>query len=129
MFEQDYIMRLIHEIIRVMLKLLFNIDTDKKEELAFEENETETTYDELIYLIDSGRINEAENKLLDELDSNNKEYFKVALMFYSYLNEKDTDFLEKYNYSKGEIIDGLKYVSKIYGYESMIDAFLNSELK
>ncbi len=29
MFEQDYIMRLIKEMVRALLKLLFNIDTGK----------------------------------------------------------------------------------------------------
>lgn len=28
MFEQDYVMRLIKEMVRAILKLLFNIDTD-----------------------------------------------------------------------------------------------------
>jgi hypothetical protein len=125
MFEQDYVMRLIYEIIRTLLKLLFNIDTDKKEELIFNEKVAETTYDELLNLIDKGEINEAENKLLDELDPEDMQYYKMALMFYSYLNEKDIDFLEEHNFSKSEIIDGLKNVSKIYGYGSMADALLS----
>jgi hypothetical protein len=127
MFEQDYIMRLIHEIVRALLKLLFNIDTDKKEVLIFEK-EAETNYDELLNLIDKGEINEAENKLLDELNPEDIQYYKIALMFYSYLIEKDIDFLEEHNFSKNEIIDGLKYVSEIYGYGSIANALLSTLL-
>lgn len=125
MFKKDYVMRLIQEGVRATLKLLFNIDTDKEEKLVFTEQERETTYDELLELINDGKINEAENKLLGELDPKDMEYYKMALMFYSYLNEKDIDFLEEHDFSKNEIIDGLKYVSNIYGYGSMAGALLN----
>jgi hypothetical protein len=128
MFEHDYIMRLIHEIVRALLKLLFKIDMDKKEVLIFTEKEAETKYDELLNLIDKGEINEAENKLLDELNPEDIQCYKIALMFYSYLNEKDIDFLEEHNFTKNEIIDGLKYVSEIYGYGSIANALLSTLL-
>lgn len=126
MVEQDYIMRLIYEILRTVLKLVFNIDMEKKEVKIFAEKESEEIYNELLYLIDNGQINEAENKLLTGLNPDDIQQFKMALMFYSYLNEKDIDFLEEHNYSKIEIIDGLKYVSKIYGYESIVNTFLDT---
>lgn len=121
MFEQDYIMRLIHQVIRTLLKLLFNIDTEKKEELNFIVNEAEEKDDELLNLIDSGQINEAENKLLEELNPKDTQYFKKALMFYAYLNDKEDDFLIKHDYSKREIVEGLKNISEIYGYGSMVN--------
>lgn len=37
--EQDYVIRLIHEVVRALLKLLFNIDESKEEEI-FEAQET-----------------------------------------------------------------------------------------
>lgn len=125
MFEQDFVMRLIHEIIRALLKLLFNIDTDKSKELIFNDQETETMYDELLTLIDNGMINETENSLLERLNPDDIQGYKMALMFYLYLNEKDIDFLEEHDFSKNEIIDGIKNVSKAYGYGSMADALLN----
>ena len=125
MFEQDYIMHLIGEMVRAFLKLLFNIDLDTKESQIFNETEIAAEYDELITLVDDGKINEAENKLLDGLNSENIQDFKLALMFYSYLNEMDIDFLAEHDFSKKEIIDGLKQVSKVYGYESMANAFLS----
>ena len=45
-------------------------------------------------MIDLGKINEAENILLDSIDyTNNNEVIEVAL-FYQYLSEKDNKFLE-----------------------------------
>ena len=126
MFEQDYIMHLIGEMVRAFLKLLFNIDLDTKESQIFNETEIAAEYDELITLVDDGKINEAENKLLDGLNSENIQDFKLALMFYSYLNEMDIDFLAEHDFTKKEIIDGLKQVSKVYGYESMANAFLST---
>ena len=54
-------------------------------------------------MIDLGKINEAENILLDSIDyTNNNEVIEVAL-FYQYLSEKDNKFLENNNYTKEEI--------------------------
>ena len=41
MVENDYYMRIIHEMVRMWLKLLFNIDELKEEEIIFEEKENE----------------------------------------------------------------------------------------
>ena len=38
MFEQDYIMRLVHEIARVLAKILFNIDSETVSEEFLKEN-------------------------------------------------------------------------------------------
>ena len=42
-FEQDYIIRLIKEMIRAILKLLFNIDTDNPIEDLLEDKESQDT--------------------------------------------------------------------------------------
>lgn len=125
MFEQDYMMRLIHEVIRSLLKLLFNINLEKKEELLFEEQDVEEKYEELLDLIDKGNINVAENKLLDELNPEDINHYKMAIMFYSYLNEKEIDFLEEHDYTKHEITEGLIAVSRIYGYGGILETLLS----
>lgn len=125
MIEQDYIMRLIHEVIRTLLKILLNIDSESQDELSTENNKMERKHGELLELVDAGKINEAENRLLDELDTDDLQDFKSALMFYEYLNEKDTCFLENNNFTKNEVIDGIRYVSNLYGYSSMIEVLLS----
>ncbi len=123
MLEEDFIMRMIHEMVTTLLKLIFHIELGENEELNFKDQETVSKYQELLALIQAGNINEAENKLLDELDSKDMEHFKMALMFYYHLNQVDYSFLEDHDFSKNEITDGLRYVSSIYGYDSMAEAF------
>lgn len=124
MLQDDFIMRMIHEMVTTLLKLIFHIELGEQEEQNFKDQETASDYLELLALIQAGKINEAENQLLDELDSDNMEHFKMALMFYYHLNQIDFNFLEEHDYSKGEITDGLRYVSSVYGYDSMAEALL-----
>ncbi|EXG87452.1 MAG: DUF6483 family protein [Lacrimispora sphenoides] len=124
MLQDDFIMRMIHEMVTTLLKLIFHIELGENEEQNFKDQETASNYLELLALIQAGKINEAENKLLDELDSDDMEHFKMALMFYYHLNQIDYNFLEEHDYSKNEITDGLRYVSSVYGYDSMAEALL-----
>ena len=156
MVEEDYVMRMIHEMIKILMKFLFNIDTDKVEKSEsnidkVEESESDIgkaeesksdnidkveepegnpqeaigNYNFLCALVDNGQINEAENRLTDILDVNDKSKLELALNFYDYLNTKDTDFLEENDFSREEIKDGIKSVTKIYGCESIISCIFN----
>ena len=124
MFEQDYIMRLIKEMIRALLKLLFSIDTDSPTTDILSENEQNEALNHLLDMVDTGNINEAENLLYDLKDGNDKSTLRLALLFYSYLNEKDDDFLEAHQYSRKEIKDGLKTIISDYGIEGLAESFL-----
>ena len=124
MFEEnDYIMRMIHEAIRMLVKMVLGIDLDKREGTEVEK-EIEEQYRKLTALADEGRINEAENLLMDGLDAENKQDFQLALFFYENLNRMDNAFLEKNNFSRQEVADGVRYVVSMYGYGSVMEAFL-----
>lgn len=125
MFEQDYIMRLIKEMIRMVLKLLFHIDTESPTAELLEENETKETLDRLLDLVDGGSIDKAENELYDLLLQENMEGLEIALLFYSYLNDKDDDFLENHNYSREEIKMGLRTVLSQHGFNGLGEMFLS----
>ena len=43
-------------------------------------------------MVDSGKINEAENQIYDMTSDDNMANLELALLFYSYLNDKDDDF-------------------------------------
>ncbi|GLB28527.1 hypothetical protein LAD12857_04500 [Lacrimispora amygdalina] len=124
MLTDDYATRINNGMVSTLLKLIFNIELGKNDDRAFKSRDMEEKFEELKKLIEDGSINEAENTLLDELDSDDMEYLKLALMFYYTLNDKDGEFLENHDFSKSEISDGLRYVSGIYGYESMAEAML-----
>lgn len=124
MFEQDYIMRLIKEMVRTLLKLLFHIDTDSQTKELLKEREEKETLNALLELADEGEINEAENRLYDLISEGNMSALETALLFYSYLNDKTDEFLEEHNFSRDEIISGLKDVVGRYGLNGMADVFL-----
>ena len=72
MFEQDYVMRLIKEMIRVILKLLFNIDVETPTTRLIEKEEKKATSKALLDMIDKGAINEAENIIFELAEDNAK---------------------------------------------------------
>ncbi|MDE6233808.1 MAG: hypothetical protein K2M60_10755 [Lachnospiraceae bacterium] len=121
MFEQDYIMRLIKEIIRVILKLLFNFDAGAPTEELINQIEQKENLDYLMDLADNGNINEAENELWELTSDRDMENLKTALLFYSYLNDKTDDFLNENNFSREEIKEGFKNLISKYGLGGITD--------
>ena len=122
--EKDYYMRIVHELVRMLIRLVFNKDIDRDEEEAVPLEVLEK-YKKLISMIDDGQINEAENLLLDGLEPDSRAYFELALMFYEKLNGKTDEFLEEHEYSREEVTDGIKYVVDFYGYGSLMDAVVD----
>lgn len=122
--EKDYYMRIVHELVRMLIRLVFNKDIDRDEEEAVPLEVLEK-YKKLISMIDDGQINEAENLLLDGLEPDSRAYFELALMFYEKMNGKTDEFLEEHDYSREEVTDGIKYVVDFYGYGSLMDAFVD----
>lgn len=119
MFENDFIMRTIHDMVRMLLKLLFGIDP-KAEDYELEED-AEDAYRNLKGLVREGRINDAENYLYDLIEDMQMEYLKVGILFYDGLNELDNKTLERMDYSREEISDGLKNLLEQYGYSGLAD--------
>lgn len=115
--EQDYIMRMIKEMARVLFSLMLgktyiSVEEEKK-------NKAEVSGMKLpdyLGMVDEGKVNEAENILLDGIDYSDRESIRMAAVFYQYLSEKDEEFLQKCNYSKEEILDGMKQLLDHAGY-------------
>lgn len=124
MFEQDYVMRLIKEMVRAILKLLFNIDTESPTAELLENKEEKEILENLLDMVDAGKINEAENRLYDLISDTDRNSLEVTLLFYSYLNDKTDDFLEKNDFSRDEIKLGLENVIDRFGLSSIAKAFL-----
>lgn len=124
MFEQDYVMRLINEMVRAVLKLVFDIDTDSPSAELVKHLEEEQTLNELTDLVDAGCINEAENRIYEITEARNKKDLEVALLFYSYLNNQSDEYLEEHDFSRDEVKSGLKDITKRYGVDGFVDAFL-----
>ena len=119
-FENDMIMRQIHNMCRMLANMLLNrskadYEYDNLKEEVGSRSDRDELYDRLVHLVNSGEINEAENILSDYLESDIKRMTKVALGFYSYLDSLDDSFLKIHNYSREEVRDGIKYVATLNG--------------
>ena len=133
MVEKDYIMRIIHEMVRAILKLIFHVD-EEKQELVFLEGKDQDFYQQLCLMADQGNINGAENMLYEYLESESwteeegkPEHLKLSLAFYDYLNETTSDFLEDHDFSREEVAEGIKSVMKRYGYGGLAETLLENQ--
>ena len=124
MFEQDYLMRLIKEMVRAIFKLLFKVDTEQVTEDLIDNKEDSEMLNYLTDLVDAGQINDAENKLFDRLDKNDTGSLQIALLFYSHLNDKTNEFLEENNFSREEIKSGISNVADMFGISNVAKMFL-----
>ena len=125
MVEQDYIMRLIKELIRALLKVIFHTDLDMPSVEMLKDAQRRCALEELLHLMDNGEINEAENRLSELLEDGGGEELALALLFYSHLNEKSNDFLEAHDFSREEIKAGLEDALQSQGLSEMAEAFLS----
>lgn len=116
MYEQDYMMRIVKELVRVLARIFLKKDIAEYE-FSDGQNHTQTDYlhIQLLSLIKQGKINEAENLLFEKLDLKDRKYIELVLDFYSRLNNLDDEFLEKNNFSREEIEQGLKAIAKELG--------------
>ena len=133
MFEQDYIMRLIHQIVMFVINLLFR--RKEEEEAQYQDGqehllltgEQAGEYEHLMELVHHGQVNEAENRLYDILDTGNMEDLKLALLFYDGINGLSPEELEQAGYTRQEIRDGISQVLGRYGYDGLAEAFEGNE--
>ena len=120
--EKDYILRMIKDLTKSIAHLILG-----KSEIEYEppkESEysrVDTLYVKLIELVNMGQINEAEDLLFDEINPSDMRQFERAMSFYLYLNDFGDDYLEKNNYSRDEITEGIRSICKEYGVSSMVD--------
>ena len=124
MLRQDYITRMVQEMVRMLLKLMFGIEAESPNLEMFRDAQARERTERLLMLADEGRIDEAENALSDILESCVPEHMQTGLLFYWHLNEKDDAFLETHDFSREEIRDGLEQVVKDSGMADLADAFL-----
>ena len=125
MFEQDYIMRQIRQILKILVKVLFNVDDTSPSLNLIQNVEVKETVGELLRKIDDGNINQAENEISVMTDNTTTDNLLAGIIFYSYLNEKDDDYLESYDFSREEVEDGLKNLLSKYGLDDITRIFYN----
>ena len=111
-YEKDYIMRLIHGIALVLARLLLGRQMENEGEIATILGKQEKEQNDLLLrMVDEGKINRAEERLFDLLENaswDDRHKAAVAICFYSHVNDKDDEFLEKADFTREEIMEGLE---------------------
>lgn len=108
MLKNDYIMRKIEEWISMILEFVFKIDKNFSPEKLLKFDESKEFLKVLKEEIDLGHIDKAEDNLYKMLEYKNGDSLLIGLLFYSYLNTKDSKFLNEHNFERDEIKIGLK---------------------
>lgn len=124
MFEQDYIMRQLNEMIRAIVKMLFGIDTKSPTVELLESREDVELLESLFELIDDGIIRDAERLLLYGSIDGSMGSLKTALLFYSYLNDKTDEFLEENGFSREDIKSGINKLMDRYNLSDLARVIL-----
>ena len=123
MYEQDYVMRMNRDVIRTIVKLVLNRDTDPPIDITSDElkSEDKRMLVSLNGQIDIGEIKKLEKEILELVINNKDNALERALLFYTYLNEQSDEFLLSNNFSRENIKSGLKFIASHYGISSIID--------
>ena len=124
MFEEDYIMRQIREMVRMLLKLLFQMDMEEDSEELLRGTKENEVLRELLEMVDDGRINEAENRVYELCEDGEMANLKVMLLFYDYLNGKSDEYLEECEFSREELKEDKRDYLAGFGLSDMAETFL-----
>ena len=124
MFEEDYIMRQIREMVRMLLKLLFQLDQEEDSEELLRGTKENEVLRELLEMVDDGRINEAENRVYELCEDGEMANLKAMLLFYDYLNGKSDEYLEECEFSREELKEDMRDLLAGFGLSDMAEAFL-----
>ena len=116
MYEQDYIMRMINNLVKFLSKIVFNkeipvYETSQKKDYA----QSDDLHKNLLSLLSDGKINEAEDMLFEDFNPKDNKDLMVALDFYNRLNNMDDEYLKANDFSREEIEQGLRDIAKRTG--------------
>lgn len=116
MYEKDYIMRIIKNLIKSLARVFFGKNVAVYELSGNKEYiQSDNLHQKLLVLLSDGQINEAENLLFAELDPKKNRQMMVAIDFYQRLNDLDDEFLKTNSFSREEIEEGLQDIAKKAG--------------
>ena len=121
MLKNDYIMRKIEEWISMILELVFKIDKNSSPEKLLKLEESKEVLKDLKSKIDIGNINKAEDSLFEMLKHKTQDSLLIGLLFYSYLNEKDSKFLNEHDFERDEIKTGIKDLLNEFNMNNLSD--------
>ena len=123
MLQDDYILRQIREMVRAVMKMLFQVSASELTPEVIEDTVARQILTNLNDLVDNGRIDDAENQLYEMTCEGDRQNLEIGLLFYYYLNSKDDEFLEANNFSREEIMTGIQNLADRYNLSGIAEAF------
>ena len=123
MLQDDYILRQIREMVRAVMKMLFNVNAPELTPDVIEDAEARTVLENLLSLLADGSIDEAENQLYEMTCDGDRQNLEIGLIFYYVLNGKSDEFLEENNFSREEIMTGIQDLADRYNLSGIAEAF------
>ena len=115
--QDDHMIRNIEDVGRLIAKLLLHEKmpsyTLPNDNADF--SEADKLFQKVMDLAKNGEINEAENTLYEGMQEDDVDYLELALTFYLYLNDMDSDFLDDHGYSREEVLEGMKDLASDWG--------------
>lgn len=115
--KQDFVLRRLEDQGRFLAKLILGKDEASYELPEYEamDNEVDRLYRKILALADEGKINEAENLFIEELETGDQRMFEMGISFYLHLAHMDEEFLEDHQYTREEIADGMESLAEDFG--------------
>ena len=123
MLQDDYILRQIREMVRAVMKMLFQVSASELTPEVIEDTDARQILTNLNDLVDNGRIDDAENQLYEMTCEGDRQNLEIGLLFYYHLNSKDDEFLEANNFSREEIMTGIQDLAERYNLSGIAEAF------
>ena len=123
MLQDDYILRQIREMVRAVMKMLFQVNASELTPEVIENTDARQILTNLNNLVDNGRIDDAENQLYEMTCEEDRQNLEIGLLFYYHLNSKDDEFLEANNFSREEIMTGIQDLADRYNLSGIAEAF------
>ncbi len=124
MWEQDYILRMVREMVRVILKMLFNMDLDQSTEKILQQVEQQRLLQGLLDMAQADKITQAQEQIEEMTATRDKEMLKVAVLFYAALNEQSEEFLTEHHFSREDIRTALREIVAAYEGDAFAELFL-----
>ncbi len=127
MFEQDPIMRQIHDIVKAAAKMMhMNVDIASEHLVQIENMKLQETANALLVQIGDGNINEAENRLYEMLEHPTMDVFHAGIAFYAHLDEMEDDFLLAHDFSREEVEEGKAHLLAVHGLTDIGETFFEA---
>lgn len=116
--SNDWLLKQINMVSEFLQKLFTDMETNRKLNENEQYQKDSFEFERLLEnLIEEDKINDAENILFEKLETNNLMYATIATRFYDKLKGLSDEKLQKSNYSRDEILQGLNDMCDMFGLE------------